>query len=283
MTNERSVVHSILEKIVADTRRRVDAAKREFPLDTGNVVSAVAAATAATTPAATPAATPPLRPFMAALASPGLSFICEVKRASPSKGLIAPDFDPLAIARSYEKAGADAISVLTEPTFFGGSPRFLADIAASVGLPALRKDFIIDEYQIHEAAALGAAAVLLIVALLDDAELAGFIAGAHSLGLDALVEAHTRPEVERALAVGARIVGVNNRDLHSFEVRLETSLTLRDAVPDDVLFVAESGIRGVEDVARLAAAGTDAVLIGEALMRAENRAALLARMREATR
>jgi indole-3-glycerol phosphate synthase len=212
-----------------------------------------------------------------------MSFICEVKKASPSKGVIAQDFDYLDIARSYERAGAAAISVLTEPNFFQGSPRYLADIAATVSVPTLRKDFIVDAYQIHEAASLGAAAVLLIVALLDDERLATFIACAHSLGMDALVEAHTEREVRRALAAGARIVGVNNRDLHSFEVDLSVSVRLREAVPRDVLYVAESGIRSVDDVARLAAAGVDAVLIGETLMRSGDRAALLARMREVSR
>jgi indole-3-glycerol phosphate synthase len=221
--------------------------------------------------------------FAEALAAPGLSFICEVKKASPSKGLIAPDFDHLAVARAYAEAGADALSVLTEPHFFQGSPRYLAEVADEVSVPVLRKDFIIDGYQLHEARLLGARAVLLIVALLDDAELADFIATAHGLGLDALVEAHTEVEVERALAAGARIVGVNNRDLHSFEVRLETSLALRRAVPGDVLFVAESGIRTAEDVARLSAAGADAVLIGETFMRSDDKAALLARMREVSR
>jgi indole-3-glycerol phosphate synthase len=224
-----------------------------------------------------------LRPFAAALAAPELSFICEVKKASPSKGIIAEDFDHLGIARSYEEAGAAAISVLTEPNFFQGAPRYLAEIAAALRIPALRKDFIIDAYQIHEAASLGAAAVLLIVALLSDEQLAAFIACAHSLGMDALVEAHTREELERALAAGAGIVGVNNRDLHSFEVDLSLSVRLREVVPGDVLYVAESGIRTADDVALLARAGVDAVLIGETLMRSKNRDALLAQMREASR
>ncbi|MDR2587665.1 MAG: indole-3-glycerol phosphate synthase TrpC [Coriobacteriales bacterium] len=266
-------MHSILETIVADTRQRVAAATRELPLEQLRTHLAERAAA--------PPLAPPRPSFAAALAMPGLSFICEVKKASPSKGLIAQDFDPVAIAHAYEEAGANAISVLTEPNFFQGSPRYLTEIASEVGIPVLRKDFIINEYQLYEAAVLGAQAALLIVALLNDDELASFIACAHSLGLDALVEAHTQSEVERALAAGARIVGVNNRDLHSFEVRLETSLTLRAAVPRNVLFVAESGIRDVEDVARLSAAGVDAVLIGETLMRSEDKAELLAQMRGA--
>jgi indole-3-glycerol phosphate synthase len=287
-------MHSILEQIVADTYRRVEAAKQAAAEGDGDrdkdgmgTVHVSPAPGSLSTRSAAPIRrthepSPFRPPFSAALAAPGLSFICEVKKASPSKGVIAEDFDHLGIARSYEEAGAAAISVLTEPNFFQGSPRYLAEIAAAVNVPALRKDFIIDAYQIHEAASLGAAAVLLIVALLSDEQLAAFIAYAHSLGMDALVEAHTREELERALAAGAGIVGVNNRDLHSFEVDLSLSVRLREVVPSDVLYVAESGIRTLDDVALLARAGVDAVLIGETLMRSNSRAALLAQMREAS-
>jgi indole-3-glycerol phosphate synthase len=286
-------MHSILEQIVADTYRRVEAAKQAAATGPGGTGTS-RQGTGPVSPAPCSSSTrcvasvrktqepSPVYSFAAALAAPGLSFICEVKKASPSKGVIAEDFDHLGIARSYEEAGAAAISVLTEPNFFQGSPRYLAEIAAAVSVPALRKDFIIDAYQIHEAASLGAAAVLLIVALLSDEQLAAFIACAHSLGMDALVEAHTREELERALAAGAGIVGVNNRDLHSFEVDLSLSVRLREVVPSDVLYVAESGIRTLDDVALLACAGVDAVLIGETLMRSNSRAALLAQMREAS-
>ncbi|MDR1015469.1 MAG: indole-3-glycerol phosphate synthase TrpC [Coriobacteriales bacterium] len=301
-------MHSILEQIVADTRHRVAAAKQELPPDVlwekigtltprtrpASASAATSAPRAAPTapPAALQAAAPALQAapaplaspsFAEALAAPGLSFICEVKQASPSKGLIAEDFDHLQVARDYEAAGADAVSVLTEPTFFKGSPRFLEDIAAACVLPTLRKDFVIDEYQIAEARLLGAQAVLLIAALLADDELAAFVACADRLGLDVLAEAHTADEVRRVLAAGARIVGVNNRDLNSFEVDLLTSVRLRELVPSGVPYVAESGIRSEEDVAQLTAAGIDAVLVGETFMRSEDKAALLARMREAAK
>jgi indole-3-glycerol phosphate synthase len=293
-------VHSILEDIVAATRQRVAATKQELSL--AALVEKVDACARASTNADAAVDAPPLgdvgahartgpssdgirasRPFEAALATPGLSFICELKKASPSKGLIAQSFDHRAIAREYEAAGAAALSVLTEPRFFQGSPRYLVEVAEEVSIPTLRKDFIIDEYQIYEARLLNADALLLIVALLDDKQLAGFIARADELGLDALVEAHTADEVKRALVAGGRIIGVNNRDLNSFEVRLSTSLALREKVPRDLLFVAESGIRGAEDVRELASVGVDAVLIGESMMRSHDRAAFLECMREAAR
>lgn len=213
--------------------------------------------------------------FEKALAMPGLSFICECKKASPSKGLIAADFPYLQIAKEYEAAGADAISVLTEPKWFLGSDRYLEEIASAVSTPCLRKDFTVDDYMIYQAKLLGASAVLLLCAILDDAQLREYLALCDGLGLSALVEAHDEAEVDRALNAGARILGVNNRDLKNFTVDTENSRRLRARIPEDVLFVSESGVRTAEDVARLAAIGADAVLIGETLMRAPDKTAKL--------
>ena len=213
-------------------------------------------------------------PFEKNLKKPGLSFICEVKKASPSKGLIAPDFPYVAIAKEYEQAGAAAISVLTERDYFLGSPQYLQEIAAAVDTPVLRKDFIIDEYQIYEARALGASAVLLICAVLDD-RLRTFFQLADSLGLSALVEAHDEDEVHRAIAIGARVIGVNNRNLKDFTVSLDTSCRLRPLVPKDILFVAESGIKTADHTKVLRDHGVDAVLIGETFMRSPDKKAML--------
>ena len=213
--------------------------------------------------------------FEKALAKPGLSFICECKKASPSKGLIAADFPYLQIAKEYEAAGADAISVLTEPKWFLGSDRYLEEIASAVSTPCLRKDFTEDDYMIYEAKRLGASAVLLLCAILDDAQLRVYLALCDGLGLSALVEAHDEAEVARALNAGARILGVNNRDLKNFTVDTENSRRLRARIPEDVLFVSESGVRTAEDVAQLAAIGAEAVLIGETLMRAPDKTAKL--------
>lgn len=213
--------------------------------------------------------------FEKALAKPGLSFICECKKASPSKGLIAADFPYLQIAKEYEAAGADAISVLTEPKWFLGRDNYLKEIASAVSTPCLRKDFTVDDYMIYEAKLLGASAVLLLCAILDDAQLREYLALCDGLGLSALVEAHDEAEVDRALNAGARILGVNNRDLKNFTVDAENSRRLRARIPEDVLFVSESGVRTAEDVARLAAIGADAVLIGETLMRAPDKTAKL--------
>jgi indole-3-glycerol phosphate synthase len=220
-------------------------------------------------------------PFERALAAGGLSFICEVKKASPSRGVISADFPYVEIARSYEAAGAAAISVLTEPRWFCGSAEHLREIAASVDVPVLRKDFIVDEYQIREAARIGAAAVLLIVSILTDGELANFLALADGLGMSALVEAHDEREIDRAVAAGARVIGVNNRDLRTFDVDTANSLRLRARVPRGVLFVSESGVAGPDDIRALADARPDAVLIGEAMMRAQDKAAFLRALREA--
>ena len=217
-------------------------------------------------------------PFEAALRGKDIAFICEVKRASPSKGMIAPEFPYRQIALEYEAAGA-AVSVLTEPAYFQGTDAYLSDIAAAVGIPVLRKDFTVDSYMIYEARTLGAAAVLLIAALLDSDTLRDYIGVAHSLGLSALVEAHTAEETEVAVKAGARIIGVNNRDLRTFQVDTGNCLRLRPLVPRSVLFVAESGVRTAADIDRLRAGGVDAVLVGETLMRAPDRKAALAALR----
>ena len=218
-------------------------------------------------------------PFEKALRAEGLSFICELKKASPSQGVIAQEFPYLQIAKEYEEAGAAAISVLTEPYWFHGQDRYLAEISQAVGLPLLRKDFIVDSYQIYEAKIIGASAILLICALLNTNTLKEYLNIAHSLGLSALVEAHTEEEVRSALAAGARVIGVNNRNLKTFEVDITTSIRLRGLVPEDILFVSESGIKSPGDVARLKENKTDAVLIGESLMRSENKKEQLAILR----
>ncbi len=218
-------------------------------------------------------------PFKQALAAPGISFICEVKRASPSKGLIAEDFPYLEIARDYEAAGAAAISCLTEPFWFKGSDRYLSEIAAAVKIPVLRKDFTVDEYMIYQAKTLGAAAVLLICSILSREQLAEYLEIAHSLGLSALVEAHDEEEVKTAVSVGAQIIGVNNRDLKTFTVDISNSARLRRLVPPEILFVSESGIKTARDIEALRQNGTNAVLIGETLMRSPDKKAALARLR----
>lgn len=209
-----------------------------------------------------------------------LHIIAEVKKASPSKGLICPDFPYLDIAKDYEKGGASAISVLTEPKYFMGSPTYLTDIKQQVNIPVLRKDFIIDEWQIYQAKAIGADAILLIVAALSKSQLQTYLEAASSLGLEVLVETHDGSEVEMALEVGADIIGVNNRNLHTFEVNLENTARLRHLVPKDKVFVAESGIHTLEDLKFLKGVGCDAALIGESLMVASNRVEQLQLFRE---
>ena len=205
------------------------------------------------------------------LKQPGLSFICEVKKASPSKGVILETFPYLDIAREYEKAGASAISCLTEPFYFQGSDVFLEEIAGKVKLPVLRKDFTVDPYMIYEAKAMRADAVLLICTILREEELMEYLELVEQLGLSALVEAHSEEEVEMAKQCRARVIGVNNRDLHTFQVDLETSIRMRDLVPPETVYVSESGIRNPEDVRLLRENGTDAILIGETLMRATDK------------
>lgn len=218
-------------------------------------------------------------PFERALWAPGMSFICECKKASPSKGVIAEDFDPVAIAREYGAAGAAAISCLTEPFWFQGRDEYLSAIADAVSIPVLRKDFVVDEYMVYQAKVLGAQAVLLICSILTDEQLARYVSLAHELGLSALVEAYAPEEVPRALAAGARVVGVNNRDLRTFEVDFGNSIRLRPLVGPERLFVSESGVRDASDIRRLYDAGVDAVLVGETLMRQNDKAAALAELR----
>lgn len=218
-------------------------------------------------------------PFEKELRKKGISFICEVKKASPSKGIIAEKFDYRSIAESYEEAGAGAISVLTEPEYFKGSIEYLKEIAEDVKIPLLRKDFTVDEYMIYEAKAAGASIVLLICAILDEETLKRYIEIADSLGLSALVEAHDEDEIQMALRAKARIIGVNNRNLKDFTVDIHNGIRLREMVPQDVLFVAESGIRTREDIEELEKAHVNGVLIGETFMRAENKKAMLAELK----
>lgn len=218
-------------------------------------------------------------PFRKALSGDEISFICEVKRASPSKGLIAPDFPYLDIARDYERAGASAISCLTEPFWFKGRDEYLAEISNAVKIPVLRKDFTVDEYMIYQAKTLGASAVLLICSILSKEQLSEYLGIAHSLGLSALVEAHDEDEVRTALSVGAGIIGVNNRDLRTFTVDINNSARLRKLVPTEVLFVSESGIKTAADIEALRSNGTNAVLIGETLMRSPDKKAALDELR----
>lgn len=218
-------------------------------------------------------------PFRKALSGDEISFICEVKRASPSKGLIAPDFPYLDIARDYERAGASAISCLTEPFWFKGRDEYLAEISNAVKIPVLRKDFTVDEYMIYQAKTLGASAVLLICSILSKEQLSEYLGIAHSLGLSALVEAHDEYEVRTALSVGAGIIGVNNRDLRTFTVDINNSARLRKLVPPEVLFVSESGIKTAADIEALRSNGTNAVLIGETLMRSPDKKAALDELR----
>ena len=217
--------------------------------------------------------------FEKALKKDGISFICECKKASPSKGLIAPEFPYLQIAEEYEAAGADGISVLTEPKGFLGSDEYLREIADTVSIPCLRKDFTVDEYMIYEAKALGASAVLLICSILGKSEIREYIQICDDLGLSALVETHDEREVQMALDAGARMIGVNNRNLKDFSVNTDNSRRLRELIPSEVLFVSESGVQTAEDVAALRAIGADAVLIGETLMRAADKKAKLAELR----
>jgi indole-3-glycerol phosphate synthase len=255
----------ILDELAAAAKTRVAARKKETPF--------------AEMRARAEAAPSPGYSFETALARPGMSFICEVKRASPSKGVIAVDFPYLEIAKEYAAAGADALSVLTEPTRFLGSDDYLKNIAAAAPLPVLRKDFTVDIYQIYEAKVLGASAVLIILAISDAAAVAEFIGAARSLGMSAALETRDEREAETALRIGAKIIGVNNRDLRDFSVDLATAERVGRLIPDDVIFVAESGIASRADVERMENAGADAVLIGETLMRARDKIAALRELR----
>lgn len=258
---------TILDELAAHARERVAAAKRKKPLE-------VIRRQALSLPKGDFA-------FENAMKKPGVSFVCECKKASPSKGIIAPDFPYLEIAKEYEAAGADGISVLTEPKWFLGSDRYLQEIALSVSLPCLRKDFTVDAYMIYEAKLLGASAVLLICSLLGEEPLREYIGLCDELGLSALVEAHDGEEVGMALRAGARMIGVNNRNLRDFSVDTDLSRRLRALIPSDVVFVSESGVRTAEDIRKLRETGADAVLVGETLMRAPDKAAKLAQLRGA--
>lgn len=246
----------ILDKIAESTRQRVMEQKKKIPLedliknigkDGDNKREDFA--------------------FEKALRKNEFSLICEVKKASPSKGVINEEFPYLDIAKQYQRAGARAISVLTEPKYFQGGNEYLTEIRRHVALPVLRKDFIIDQYQIYEAKMIGADAVLLICALLSEEELQGFIELSNRLGLSSLVEAHTEVEVEKAVKVGAKIIGVNNRDLNTFDVDINNCIRLRSMVPDNIVYVAESGIRNAEDIKLLKKNNINAALVGEALMK----------------
>lgn len=256
---------TILEQLADHARERTGQAKRKHPLEE---VRAQAESL-------------PKRGFSFehALGKPDIAFICECKKASPSKGLITPEFPYLSIAKEYEAAGADAVSVLTEPKWFLGNDRYLSEIARTVSIPCLRKDFTVDEYMIYEARLLGASAVLLICSILSLEQIREYIHICDTLGLSALVEAHDEQEIQEALLAGARIIGVNNRNLKDFSVDTENSRRLRRMIPDGVRFVSESGIRDAGDVAKLREIGADAVLVGETLMRASDKKTKLAELR----
>lgn len=259
---------TILDQLAAHARQRVAADQAENSLD---VLQAQCQALGRADGAR----------FRAALAKPGLSFICEVKKASPSKGVIAQDFPYLDIARDYEHAGADAISCLTEPKWFLGSDQIFTDIRQEVDTPMLRKDFTVNAYQLYQARLLGADCVLLICALLDTKTLERYLGLCDDLGLSALVEAHDEKEIASAVAAGAEIIGVNNRNLKDFSVNFDNAARLRDQIPPGMLYVAESGVKTPADAAAVKAMGADGVLIGEALMRAKDKGAMLAALREA--
>lgn len=219
--------------------------------------------------------------FETAIRNAGMGFICEIKKASPSKGLIAEEFPYLQIAEEYEAAGASCISVLTEPDYFLGSDGYLAEIRGNVSIPLLRKDFTVDPYQIYQARVLEADCVLLICALCETERLKEYLAVCESLGLTALTEAHDESEIEAAVEAGARMIGVNNRNLKDFSVNFENSRRLRGLVPEDRLFIAESGIRTSADIAELAVIGADGVLIGETLMRSGDKTAMVRELKGA--
>lgn len=256
----------ILNKIVNSTKKRVKLEKEKVPLEKMKDMAKNIDTNFDFT-------------FEKALKKDGVSFICEVKKASPSKGIISSDFDYIKIAKEYEKVGASCISVLTEPEFFKGDNVYLKEIRSAVEIPLLRKDFIIDEYQIYQSKTLGANAVLLICALLDTKTIEQYIKVCNSLGLCAVVEVHDEKEVQSALSANARIIGVNNRNLKDFTVDINNSLKLRNLVPSDVTFISESGIKTAKDIEKLSQNAVDAVLIGEALMRAENKKEMLDNLR----
>jgi indole-3-glycerol phosphate synthase len=259
---------TLLDEILTARRRRLTIARQRMPL----IMLKKALETQRVA-----------RDFAAAISSRGLQVIAEMKQASPSRGVLRKEYRPRELAQGYEAGGAAALSVLTEEDYFHGSLTELIDARDAVGLPVLRKDFIVEPYQVYESAAAGADAVLLIVAALDDSELRGMIELSHSLNLAALVEVHTEPELDRALAAGARLIGVNNRNLKTFEVDIETSIRLRPRIPPDCTSVSESGIKTPEDLRRLAEAGFNAALIGESLLAREDPGKELSRLLEGAR
>ena len=265
-TTERQDEWMILDTIAASAKERVAVAKEALPL-----AEQIARARESDCNTGFP--------FEQALAKKRMSFICEVKKASPSKGLIAPEFPYVQIAKEYEAAGADAISVLTESAYFQGKNEYLTKIRQTVQIPLLRKDFTVDEYMIYEAKNIGADAALLICAILSPMQLSEYAGIARELGLSALVEAHDEREVKMALAADARIVGVNNRNLKDFTVDINNSVRLREMVPENILFVSESGMKTRQDIERLEQNGTNAVLIGETLMRSADKKAALQELR----
>ena len=256
---------NILETITERTKERIREEKKQIPINEIRK-KAEEKASSDTTKFA----------FEQALRAEGLSFICEAKKASPSKGLIAPDFPYVQIAQDYEAGGAAAISCLTEPFWFQGSDRYLEEIVQKVSIPVLRKDFTCDEYMIYQAKAMGAAAVLLICSCLDEGQLKAYHQLAEELGISALVETHSEEEILTADRIGAKIIGVNNRNLKDFTVDISNSTRLRSLAPENALFVAESGIKTAEDIQVLKDAGVNGVLIGETLMRSPDKAAMLA-------
>lgn len=254
----------ILDEIVDYTRKRVEKEKKEYSLEKLKK-------------AAIKLATTDFQ-FEKALKKTELSFICEVKKASPSKGIIVEKFLYKEIAKEYEMAGASAISVLTEPKYFLGKDSYLQEIRKEVKIPLLRKDFVVEEYQLYQAKNLGADCVLLICSILSEERLKEYIEICDDLGLSALVEAHDEDEIEKAVRARARIIGVNNRNLKDFTVSVTNSIRLRALVPRDILFVAESGIQSAEDIMKLKEAKVDAVLIGETLMRSSDKRAMLRKL-----
>ncbi|NLV20823.1 MAG: indole-3-glycerol phosphate synthase TrpC [Syntrophomonadaceae bacterium] len=256
----------ILDTIAAVTKKRIEQKKTEIPFE--KIKKAALSINAATG-----------FPFEKALNKPDISFICEVKKASPSQGVIAADFPYVQIAQEYEAAGADAISVLTEPEYFLGNDTHLVQIKDEVSIPVLRKDFVVDPYQIYEAKTLGASAVLLICSLMNTNTIRDCLAICDELGLSALVEAHDEREIESALAANARVIGVNNRNLQEFTVDIGNSIRLRSLVPDNLFFIAESGIKTAADIEMLRQAKVNGVLIGETLMCSPNKREIIAELR----
>lgn len=252
-------MNDILDKIITATRLRIEREKKEKPLD--KLIKSVSEI----------GSNPNSMAFEQALKNGGIKFIMEVKKASPSKGIIAQDFPYVEIAKEYEEIGAAALSVLTEPEFFLGSDKYLQEIKQHVKIPVLRKDFIIDEYQIYQSRLIGADAILLICAALAPEQLSAYLKLANSLGLACLVEVHSEFEIKMALDADAKIIGVNNRNLKTFEVDITTSERLRPFMGEDKIFVSESGIKTAQDIERLRKIHTNAVLVGETFMRSENK------------